>query len=109
VPKPNFRKAKGADSYSSTTVQKDFKLLSSPVLHMFRYAVILIYRREEQKLTERSFRRVIADEFTYLEKKSLAALLRLSSCYKWVLSGTPPVSDFPAIRRYVVQRYNTLC
>lgn len=44
------------------------------------------------------FRRVIADEFTYLDKRALAALLRLTSCYKWVLSGTPPVSDFPAIR-----------
>jgi hypothetical protein len=50
------------------------------------------------KLTSR-FRRVIADEFTYLDKRALAALLRLTSCYKWVLSGTPPVSDFPAIRR----------
>lgn len=44
------------------------------------------------------FRRVIADEFTYLEKRTLAAVLRLTSCYKWVLSGTPPVNDFPAIR-----------
>jgi len=49
------------------------------------------------ELTDR-FRRVIADEFTYLDKRALAALLRLTSCYKWVLSGTPPVSDFPAIR-----------
>ena len=45
------------------------------------------------------FRRVIADEFTYLDKRSLAALLRLSASYKWILSGTPPVGDFPAIRR----------
>jgi hypothetical protein len=44
------------------------------------------------------FRRVIADEFTYLSARSLAGVLRLSSCYKWVLSGTPPVNDFPAIR-----------
>lgn len=28
----------------------------------------------------------------------MAAVLRLSSCHKWVLSGTPPVNDFPAIR-----------
>jgi hypothetical protein len=55
--------------------------------------------RQNALLTQLRFRRVIADEFTYLEKKSLASLLRLSSCYKWVLSGTPPVSDFPAIRR----------
>jgi len=53
--------------------------------------------RREAKANS-SFRRVIADEFTYLDKRALAALLRLTSCYKWVLSGTPPVSDFPAIR-----------
>ncbi|WVR03552.1 hypothetical protein IAU60_000544 [Kwoniella sp. DSM 27419] len=80
VPKPSYRNAKGTEAYSSTSVEKDYKLLSSPVIHMFR------------------FHRVIADEFTYLDKRSLAALLRLSSCYKWVLSGTPPVNDFPAIR-----------
>lgn len=44
------------------------------------------------------FRRVIADEFTYLKERALPAILRLQSCYKWVLSGTPPVQDFPAIR-----------
>nr|XP_019014690.1 DNA repair protein Rad8 [Kwoniella pini CBS 10737]OCF53471.1 DNA repair protein Rad8 [Kwoniella pini CBS 10737] len=80
VPIPTFRKAKGTESFSSTSVHENYQRLSCPVMHMFR------------------FRRVIADEFTYLDKKSLAALLRLSSCYKWVLSGTPPVSDFPAIR-----------
>jgi hypothetical protein len=48
------------------------------------------------------FRRVIADEFTYLEKKGLASLLRLSACHKWILSGTPPVDDFTAIKRLAV-------
>jgi hypothetical protein len=33
-----------------------------------------------------------------LERRALASILQLSSCYKWVLSGTPPVNDFPAIR-----------
>ncbi|WVQ62591.1 uncharacterized protein L199_000733 [Kwoniella botswanensis] len=80
IPVPTFRNAKGTESFSSSSVQDNYTRLSCPVMHMFR------------------FRRVIADEFTYLDKKSLAALLRLSSCYKWVLSGTPPVSDFPAIR-----------
>ncbi|WVQ93615.1 hypothetical protein IAU59_000691 [Kwoniella sp. CBS 9459] len=80
VPVPTFRNAKGTEALTSSTVDKDFKLLSSPVMHMFR------------------FRRVIADEFTYLDRRALASLLRLTSCFKWVLSGTPPVSDFPAIR-----------
>lgn len=80
LPVPTYRKASGTESFNSSSVKKDIRLLSSPVMHMFR------------------FRRIIADEFTYLEKKGLAALLRLQSSYKWVLSGTPPVSDFPAIR-----------
>nr|XP_018266781.1 DNA repair protein Rad8 [Kwoniella dejecticola CBS 10117]OBR88939.1 DNA repair protein Rad8 [Kwoniella dejecticola CBS 10117] len=80
VPVPTFRNAKGTESFGNSNVHDNYKKLACPVMHMFR------------------FRRVIADEFTYLDKKSLAALLRLSSCYKWVLSGTPPVSDFPAIR-----------
>ncbi|OCF44062.1 DNA repair protein Rad8 [Kwoniella heveanensis CBS 569] len=84
VPVPTFRNAKGTEALSSSSVEKDFKLLSSPVMHMFR------------------FRRVIADEFTYLDKRALASLLRLTSCFKWVLSGTPPVSDFPAIRSIAV-------
>ncbi|WVQ80273.1 hypothetical protein IAT38_002378 [Cryptococcus sp. DSM 104549] len=80
MPIPTFRTANGTASLSSAAVRKDKDHLSSPVLHMFR------------------FRRVIADEFTYLEKRGLAALLRLTSCYKWVLSGTPPVNDFSSIR-----------
>ncbi|WVF65980.1 hypothetical protein IAT40_000718 [Kwoniella sp. CBS 6097] len=80
VPVPTFRNAKGTEALTSSSAAKDFKLLSSPVMHMFR------------------FRRVIADEFTYLDKRALASLLKLTSCFKWVLSGTPPVSDFPAIR-----------
>ncbi|KAL7418749.1 DNA (cytosine-5-)-methyltransferase dmt5 [Cryptotrichosporon argae] len=80
APRPTFRSAQGTESLGSSTVKRDYTLLANPVLHMFR------------------FRRIIADEFTYLEKKQLAGVLRLSSSYKWVLSGTPPVSDFAAIR-----------
>lgn len=80
TPKPTFHSPSGTSSFTSSSVQKDFQLMTSPVPHMFR------------------FRRVIADEFTYLSARSLAGVLRLSSCYKWVLSGTPPVNDFPAIR-----------
>lgn len=80
IPIPKFHSFTGSESILSASVKKDYKLLPNPVLHMFR------------------FRRVIADEFTYLQKKSLAAVLRLSSSYRWILSGTPPVSDFAAIR-----------
>ncbi|BEI79864.1 hypothetical protein CcaverHIS002_0103930 [Cutaneotrichosporon cavernicola] len=80
MPKPTFRQASGLESLNSSSIKKDFNLLRSPVLHMFR------------------FRRVIADEFTYLKERALPAILRLQSCFKWVLSGTPPVQDFPSIR-----------
>jgi hypothetical protein len=95
VPVPAFRTAKGKESYSSSDVQDKYKYLACPLMHMFRYATSTQCKTQ---LIAR-FRRVIADEFTYLEKRALAALLRLTSCYKWILSGTPPVSDFPAIRR----------
>ncbi|ORX34744.1 hypothetical protein BD324DRAFT_131575 [Kockovaella imperatae] len=80
LPVPTFRKPSGTSSFGSSTVKGNHKLLAAPVFHMFR------------------FRRVIADEFTYLASRSLASILRLKSCYKWVLSGTPPVGDFAAIR-----------
>ncbi|WVQ76242.1 hypothetical protein IAR50_005907 [Cryptococcus sp. DSM 104548] len=80
IPVPVFRQAKGSEALSSNAVKQDFAKLSCPVMHMFR------------------FRRVIADEFTYLQKKSLQAILRLTSSYRWILSGTPPVDDFAAIR-----------
>ncbi|TYJ54912.1 hypothetical protein B9479_004420 [Cryptococcus floricola] len=80
IPMPTFRQAKGSEAFTSSAVKQDFNKLSCPVMHMFR------------------FRRVVADEFTYLQKKSLPAILRLTSSYKWILSGTPPVDDFAAIR-----------
>ena len=36
MPVPTFRKAAGIESLGSSTVQKNFKLLGNPVLHMFR-------------------------------------------------------------------------
>lgn len=37
IPKPTFRSASGMESFDSSTVQKDFRYLRAPVLHMFRY------------------------------------------------------------------------
>lgn len=36
IPAPSFRDAKGTESYSSANVRKNHKLLSCPLLHMFR-------------------------------------------------------------------------
>ncbi|KEF59657.1 uncharacterized protein A1O9_04503 [Exophiala aquamarina CBS 119918] len=50
-----------------------------PVLHMF------------------NFRRLVIDEFTYVQATSLAALLRMKATSRWLLSGTPPVHDYDAV------------
>ena len=50
-----------------------------PVLHMFK------------------FRRIVVDEFTYIQQTSLAALLRMEAEVRWLLSGTPPVHDYDSI------------
>ena len=44
-----------------------------------------------------SFRRVVTDEFTYVQGKQLSALLELAASRKWVLSGTPPLGSFREI------------
>ena len=40
------------------------------------------------------FRRVVTDEFTYVQGKHLSLLLRLDAPRKWALSGTPPLGSF---------------
>lgn len=35
---PSFRKAKERESFKSSHVEKDWKLLESPLIHMFRSA-----------------------------------------------------------------------
>jgi hypothetical protein len=54
--------------------RKDAKL--EPLLHLF------------------SFRRVVTDEFTYVQGKDLSLLLQLEAPRKWALSGTPCLSNF---------------
>lgn len=61
-------------------VRKDWTQMKSPPLHMF------------------CFDRVIIDEFTYIDHRSHAAVINLSATNTWVLSGTPPISDFAAVK-----------
>lgn len=44
------------------------------------------------------FKRIIADEFTYLKGRTLVSILGLEASARWILSGTPPVEDFGAIK-----------
>ncbi|KAI9034633.1 hypothetical protein DFJ74DRAFT_25365 [Hyaloraphidium curvatum] len=45
-----------------------------------------------------SFKRLIIDEYTYLEGLPLAAMTGIKASSRWILSGTPPVEDFGSIK-----------
>jgi hypothetical protein len=60
--------------------KRDWKQLQSPPLEMFHFA------------------RKVVDEYTYLEGKVHMLVTRLSADRHWVLSGTPPIHDFAAVK-----------
>jgi hypothetical protein len=62
------------------SVKQDWTKMQSPPLHMF------------------NFERVVIDEFTYIDHRCHSAVTTLAANNTWVLSGTPPVSDFAAVR-----------
>ena len=61
-------------------MQNDWKQMQAPPLEMFLFA------------------RKIVDEYTYLEGKILSMVTRLRAERYWVLSGTPPIHDFGALK-----------
>ncbi|KAI8849690.1 hypothetical protein BC829DRAFT_416581 [Chytridium lagenaria] len=65
-------------------VKKDWKRLRCPPFEMFHWS------------------RVVVDEFTYLEDRIHTAVVNLSSTFRWVLSGTPPLKDFIDIKGIAV-------
>ncbi|KIY70594.1 hypothetical protein CYLTODRAFT_488004 [Cylindrobasidium torrendii FP15055 ss-10] len=64
----------------SKPVQKDWKEMKAPPLEMFLFA------------------RVVVDEYTYLIGKPRSHIIRYKSLRRWVLSGTPPVHNFRALK-----------
>lgn len=60
--------------------KRDWKQLHCPPLEMFHWA------------------RKIVDEYTYLDGKIHTLVTRLSADRHWVLSGTPPIHDFTAVK-----------
>lgn len=68
----------------STAVQKDWKKLQAPPLEMFH------------------FHRLVIDEYTYLDGKTHSLITNLQATCRWVLSGTPPVHDFPSLKTIAV-------
>ena len=64
----------------SVEVRKDWTKMRCPPLEMFHFS------------------RKVIDEYTYLGGLVLAMTTRLSADRVWILSGTPPEQDFPAIK-----------
>jgi hypothetical protein len=62
------------------------------------FKVIHMGEREDPRIAPLlhlfSFRRVVTDEFTYVQGKNLSLLLQLDAPRKWALSGTPPLGSF---------------
>lgn len=44
------------------------------------------------------FHRVVLDEYTYVDGKVLTTVTGLKATHRWVLSGTPPIHDFAAVK-----------
>ena len=60
--------------------KRDWKQMQCPPLEMFHWA------------------RKVVDEYTYLNGKIHTLVTRLSADRHWVLSGTPPIHDFAAVK-----------
>ncbi|KAG8221025.1 hypothetical protein J3R82DRAFT_2535 [Butyriboletus roseoflavus] len=64
----------------SVTVKRDWTKMQSPPLEIFHFA------------------RVVVDEYTYLTGKVHSMVTKLTADRRWVLSGTPPIHDFGAVK-----------
>ncbi|KAI0349349.1 hypothetical protein OH77DRAFT_1594287 [Trametes cingulata] len=84
VEKPVKEKKRREDSdpwkLKSSAVKRDWRKMQSPPLEMFYFA------------------RKIVDEYTYLDGKVLSMVTKLKADRLWVLSGTPPIHDFGALK-----------
>lgn len=78
------KKAKRTDSdpwkLGSRAVQNEWTYMQAPPFEMFHWA------------------RVVVDEYTYLDGKIHALVTNLTADRQWVLSGTPPIHDFGALK-----------
>jgi hypothetical protein len=64
----------------SRAVQRDWTQMQAPPLEMFHFA------------------RKVVDEYTYLDGKILVMVTKITADRHWVLSGTPPIHDFSALK-----------
>jgi hypothetical protein len=66
------------------TVRSNWRKMQAPPLEMFH------------------FNRLVVDEYTYLEGKIHAVITSINADHRWVLSGTPPIHDFAAVKTIAV-------
>ncbi|KII87340.1 hypothetical protein PLICRDRAFT_125381 [Plicaturopsis crispa FD-325 SS-3] len=78
--KPKHREDTDPWQLGLAKVRADWTQMRAPPLHMFHFA------------------RKVVDEYTYLEGIIYAMVSKLSAERHWVLSGTPPVHDFAALK-----------
>ncbi|EEB89717.1 hypothetical protein MPER_12155, partial [Moniliophthora perniciosa FA553] len=64
----------------SAAVRRDWTQMCAPPFEMFHFS------------------RKVVDEYTYLDGKVLSLVTNLSADRLWVLSGTPPIHDFGALK-----------
>lgn len=69
---------------NSSSVKKNWKEMQAPPLEIFH------------------FHRLVIDEYTYLDGKTHSLITSLQATCRWVLSGTPPVHDFPSLKTIAV-------
>ena len=78
------KKAKRADTdpwkLSSRPVQREWTEMQAPPFEIFHFA------------------RKVVDEYTYLDGKIHSLVTSLTAERQWVLSGTPPIHDFGALK-----------
>ena len=78
------KKAKRADTdpwkLSSRPVQRDWTEMQAPPFEIFHFS------------------RKVVDEYTYLDGKIHSLVTSLTAERQWVLSGTPPIHDFGALK-----------
>ena len=82
--KPKKRTWRDAWKLKNPAVRANWKKMQAPLIEMFH------------------FNRLVVDEYTYLEGKIHAVITSINADHRWVLSGTPPIHDFAAVKTIAV-------
>ncbi|KZT11359.1 uncharacterized protein LAESUDRAFT_642051 [Laetiporus sulphureus 93-53] len=80
LPKLRKKEVEGPWELGSTAVKKDWTKMQAPPLEMFHFS------------------RKVVDEYTYLDGKIHSMVTNITAERHWVLSGTPPIHDFRALK-----------